>query len=183
MEGTWTLSERIAANLVLQMHEWIYRWHQVKLIFSLIKLNLKKSWWWTPQAVVGLWLIGYLTIGGISWQYNWGYYSQFWIGHVNIGIIFWIMEIPNDAFILLSQILSGCSTLSHENRKWIGWYWIKMRRLLNTITYPIETTIKLVYYKSWEWEYYTQIIYLLVGLDDYLFQILLPYNEVVINLQ
>ena len=55
--------------------------------------------------------------------------------------------------------------------------------LLYTITYPIETTIKLVYYKSWEWEYYTQIIYLLLGLDDYLFQILLPYNEVVINLQ
>ena len=34
--------------------------------------------------------------------------------YVNIGIIFSFIGIPNDVYTLLSQILIGCSLLSHE---------------------------------------------------------------------
>ena len=45
-----------------------------------------------------------------------------------------LLGIPNDAYMLLSQILIGCSLLSQEL---IGWYWKIMRRQIYTLTRPI----------------------------------------------
>ena len=45
--------------------------------------------------------------------------------HVTIGIIFsfvGLLDILNDADMLLRQILIGCSSLSQEYCKLIGWY-------------------------------------------------------------
>ena len=50
----------------------------------------------------------------------------------------YVLEIPNDAYTTLSRNLIGCSTLSQEYCKLIGWYWEKMRRQLWTLTCPIR---------------------------------------------
>ena len=62
----------------------------------------------------------------------------FLIGHVNIGIIFFVLEIPTDAYTTLSRNLIGCSRLGQEYCKLIGWYLKIMRRQLWTLTCPIE---------------------------------------------
>ena len=49
-----------------------------------------------------------------------------------------VFEIPYDAYTTLSRNLIGCSALSREYRKLIGWYWKIMRRKLWTLTCPIK---------------------------------------------
>ena len=47
-----------------------------------------------------------------------------------------ILEFPKVAYTALCQHLIGCSTLSQEFCKLIGWYWKIMRWQLWTLTYP-----------------------------------------------
>ena len=51
------------------------------------------------------------------------------------------LEIPNEAYMLHSQFLIGCSLLSEEWCKLIGWYWRIMRRQVNTLTCPYRITM------------------------------------------
>ena len=62
------------------------------------------------------------------------------VGHVNIGIIFifYVLEIPNDAYTTLSKTLMSHSTLSLDYFELIGWYWKIMTRQLWTFICPIE---------------------------------------------
>ena len=55
---------------------------------------------------------------------------------------FIVLEIPSDAYTTLSRNLNGCSTLSQEYCKLIGWYWKIMRRHLWTLTCPIVSHVK-----------------------------------------
>ena len=48
-----------------------------------------------------------------------------------------VLEIPNYAYKTLSRNLIGCSTLSQENCRLIGWYWKIVRTKLWTLTCPI----------------------------------------------
>ena len=40
-------------------------------------------------------------------------------GFLALGLSFYVLEIPNDAYILLSENLIGCSTFRQENGKLI----------------------------------------------------------------
>ena len=53
------------------------------------------------------------------------------------------LEIPNEAYMLHSQFLIGCSLLSEEWCMLIGWYWRIMRRQVNTLTCPYCITMKI----------------------------------------
>ena len=54
------------------------------------------------------------------------------IGDANIrNIIPRLLEIPNDVYVLLSQIVIGWSSFSPEYCKLIGWYWETIRRQLS----------------------------------------------------
>ena len=48
------------------------------------------------------------------------------------------LEIPNDAYTTLSRNLIGCTILSQEYCKLIGWYWKIMGWQLSTLTCPFE---------------------------------------------
>ena len=45
------------------------------------------------------------------------------IGHLTLELSSTELEIPNDAYTTLSRNLIGCSTLSQEYCKMIGFYW------------------------------------------------------------
>ena len=46
-----------------------------------------------------------------------------------------LLKIPNDAYILLRQLLIGCSLLSQEYCEPFGRYWKMMSRQLYTLIY------------------------------------------------
>ena len=63
--------------------------------------------------------------------------SCIWMGMSILELSSYLLEIPNNAYKLLSQFMIGCSLLSQEYYKLISWYWIIWRSQLYTLTCPI----------------------------------------------
>ena len=84
--------------------------------------NDKKLWLWYSVSVIRLGLFSEVSHHLLSFCSS--------IALVNIGVNIFF----DDPYMLVSQILIGCSSLSHEHWKLIGWYEKIMKRIFCTLT-------------------------------------------------